>query len=137
MRGYSGPTTLVLSTQPEQVPTLAYYMPRITQFVTPLGPVSDPGVMDWRNALSKFEHSSVSTVLAPVVGSLTPGRRVLLVTPTSSATSPMWIRLIHRDTRRWRWYLKHDRRLRLIKRASPYQYRANVGVRGLLFVVRG
>ena len=130
------PTTLVLSTQPEQVPTLAYYMPEIRRFATPLGPVPDPGVMDWRNALDRFEHSSVRGVLAPLVRSLRPGQRVLLVMPTSFAKQPMWIRLIYLDSVRWSRYLEHDPRLRLIKSAAPAEHKANVGVRGRLYVVR-
>jgi mannosyltransferase len=133
---HTGPTTLVLSTQPEQVPTLAYYMPQITRFGTPLGPVPDPRVVDWRNALVKFEQSSVRTVLAPMVRSLTPGQRVLLVIPSSFVKSPEWMVLIHRASKRWLHYLEHDSRLRLIKTDALHQYSANVGVKGDLFAVR-
>lgn len=137
MNRHTGPTTLVLSTQPEQVPTLAYYMPKITRFGTPLGPVPDPRVVDWRNAPATFEHSSVPTVLAPMVGALSPGDRLLLVVPTTFTKTPTWMKLIRRDSKSWLHYLRHDRRLRLIKASAPYQYRANVAVGGYLFVVRG
>ena len=136
MNPHLGSTTLVLSTQPEQVPTLAYYMPRVSHFATPLGAVPDPGVVDWRNALAKFERSRVPTALAPMIRSLTPGERVLLVIPTSFAKTPTWMKLIHRDSERWLRYLNHDGRLRLIKEAAPHAYSANVGVRGYLYTVR-
>jgi mannosyltransferase len=136
MSHHTGPTTLVLSTQPEQVPTLAHYMPTIIRFGTPLGPVPDPRVMDWRNALAKFEHSTVRTVLAPMIRSLAPGGRVLLVVPTEFPKSPTWMKLIERDSKSWMRYLEHDRRLRLIETASPYQYRTSLAVKGLLYVVR-
>jgi mannosyltransferase len=136
MNHHTGPTTLVLSTQPEQVPTLAYYMPQITHFGTPLGPVPDPRVVDWRNALAKFERSRTATVLAPMIQSLTPGERVLLVVPTTFAKTPTWMKLIHRDSKSWLRYLKHDPHLRLIKASAPHQYSANVAVGGYLFTVR-
>jgi mannosyltransferase len=137
MAHHTGPTTLVLSTQPEQVPTLAHYLPKIAHFGTPLGPVPDPRIMDWRNALAKFEHSSVRTVLAPMIRSLSPGERVLLVIPTAFAKSPTWLKLVYRDSKSWTRYLQHDHRLRLIKTASPYQYRTSLAVKGSLYVVRG
>ncbi|HWE15043.1 MAG TPA: glycosyltransferase family 39 protein [Solirubrobacteraceae bacterium] len=136
MSRHTGPTTLVLSTQPEQVPALAHYLPKIAHFGTPLGPVPDPGVVDWRNALAKFEHSSVRTVLAPMVRSLAPGDRVLLVMPTDFAKSPPWMALIRRDSKTWMRYFEHDHRLRLIKTASPYQYSSSLAVKGYLYVVR-
>ena len=136
MDHHIGATTLVLSTQPELVPTLAYYMPEITHFGTPLGPVPDPRVVDWRNALAKFEHSSARSVLAPMVDALAPGQRVLLVIPTSFSKTPEWMKLIYHDSKRWRSYLEHDRRLRLIMSAAPHQWSANVGVKGYLFTVR-
>jgi mannosyltransferase len=136
MNHHIGSTTLVLSTQPEQVPTLTYYMPRVTHFGTPLGPVPDPRVVDWRNALGRFEHSHTATVLAPMIAALTPGQRVLLVVPTTFSKSPTWLNLIRRDSKRWLHYLKHDRHLRLIRATAPHQYSANVAVGGYLFVVR-
>ena len=132
-----GAGTLVLSTQPEQVPDLAYYLPHLTRFATPLGAVPDPRVVDWRNALARFEHSSVPTVLAPLIRGLAPGDRVLLVTPTSFAKAPEWMKLMHRDSRSWLHYLNHDPRLRLVRTAAPRQYSANVAVRGYLYRVTG
>ncbi|MGZ4349822.1 MAG: hypothetical protein ACXVRX_04760 [Solirubrobacteraceae bacterium] len=136
MRPHTGPSTLVLSTQPEQVPALAYYLPHEGDFATPLGRVPDPRVMDWRNALARFEHSSVATVLAPLVRSLAPGRRVLLVAPVSFQKSPKWMALIHASSRRWLFYLRHDRHLKLLKVADPHAYVADLPVRGWLFAAR-
>ena len=48
------PGDLVVSTQPEQVPVLVHYLPDGLRFATPLGPVADPAVMDWRDALSRL-----------------------------------------------------------------------------------
>lgn len=136
MRPHVRSDTLVLSTQPEQVPTLAYYLPALTRFATPLGAVPDPRVMDWRNALARFERSSVATILAPMLRGLPAGRRVLLVAPTSFQKTPMWMAFIHRDTRRWVSYLRHDPRLRLIRVSAFHARLTNLPVRGWLYVVR-
>jgi mannosyltransferase len=136
MRHHVGATTLVLSTQPEQVPDIHYYLPQIRDFATPLGRVPDPGVVDWRNALERFRHSSYRTVLAPMIDALRPGQRVLLIVPEIFQKAPDWMVYIHRSSVHWESYLKHDRRLRLIKDTSPRQFESGLPVRGLLFVVR-
>ena len=72
-----------------------------------------------------------------MIRSVAPGQRVLLVIPTSFSKTPTWLNLVRRDSKVWLHYLGHDRQLRLIKTAAPYQYSANVAVRGYLYVVRG
>ena len=57
--------TLVFSTQPEQVPNLAHYLPRGMEFVTPMGRVPDAGVFDWRDALTRLHAASYAAVLGP------------------------------------------------------------------------
>ncbi len=136
MRPHLRADTLILSTQPEQVPAIAYYLPHLARFATPLGPVPDPRVMDWRNALARFERSSVITVLAPMIRALPAGHRVLLVVPTAFHRTPPWMALIHRSSRRWSSYMSHDPRLRLIKASAFKAHVSNLPVRGWLFVVR-
>lgn len=126
VRADLGPNALVLSTQPEQVPVLAYYLPRVTRFGTPLGAVPDPRLVDWRDALSRFRRSSVPRVLEPMIRSLRSGERVALVVPVRYVKTPLWMKLIHRSSLSWGLYLKHDPHLRLLKVVSP-----NSGVSGL------
>jgi hypothetical protein len=61
---------------------------------------------------------------------------VLLVVPTSFQKSPEWMVLIHRSSRRWLSYLRHDPHLRLIEVSSPHAHVTNLPVRGWLFEVR-
>lgn len=136
IRTQLGADPVVLSTQPEQVPTLAYYLPRVTRFATPLGPVPDPRVTDWENALERFRHSSVPTVLKPLTRTLAPGQRLALVLPTRFATSPLWARLIHRSSIVWARYLRFDTSLRLIRVVSPDAHQSLLPVRILLFATR-
>jgi hypothetical protein len=136
MRPHVRPDTLVLSTQPEQVPTIAYYLPSAQRFATPLGAVPDPRVMDWRNALTRFDRSSVARELAPMLRALPAGGRVLLVVPASFQKTPTWMALIHRSSRQWLSYARHDPRLRLIKVSALHAHASSLPVRGWLFEVR-
>ena len=138
LRPHTGPTTLALSTQPEQVPTIAHYMPKIVHFATPLSPQvqTDPRVVDWRNALTNFEHASIQRTLVPLLRSVHPGDRVLLVVPESFTKSPEWMKLIKRTTTRWEDYLKRDKALKLIYDVAPHQWATGLPVRGLLWEVK-
>jgi mannosyltransferase len=135
-RAKLGSGALVLSTQPEQVPTIAYYLPMVRRFGTPLGPTPDPHVVDWRDALARLKGGSVRATLMPMVDSLPVGQRVLLVVPVNFPTSPLWMRLIKRDSDRWTRALERSPSMRLVKMVSRGIYSAGVPVRGYLFVKR-
>jgi hypothetical protein len=128
VRAELGANALVLSTQPEQVPTLAYYLPKVEHYGTPLGAVTDPGVVDWRGALEKFRRSSPRSVLAPMLRSLTPGERVALVIPTRMPSEPLYMKLINRSSHAWYRYLTQDPKLRLLRIAKPHAAATGVPV---------
>jgi mannosyltransferase len=136
IRAKLGPDPLVLSTQPEQIPTLAYYLPGVSRFLSPMGPVRDPRVVDWRNALDRLRRSSVSSVLMPALDSLRPGQRVLLVVPVGLADSPLWLKLINGDSVKWARALNRDPSLKLISSSAKGAPGSGTGVRATLFVVR-
>jgi hypothetical protein len=136
VRPHIRPGTLVLSTQPEQVPLLSYYLPRYVHYATPLGVVRDPGVMDWRGALDRLRASAVPSRLMALVDRLRAGQRIVLVTPLNLAKRPQWMALINRDSRLWTDTLDHDRRLRQIARASPH-VTSGLAVRVTVYIRRG
>src|SRR3954452_17460875 len=68
---------LVISTQPEQVPTLAHYFPKDLRFATPFGLVKDRGVTDWRDGAAHFDRTGVDTQLLPLINHLRVGQHVL------------------------------------------------------------
>jgi mannosyltransferase len=136
LRSNLGVDPLVLSTQPEQVPTLAYYLPEVARFATPLGPVPDPRVVDWRNALDRLRRSSVRSALMPIVNSLRPGTRVLLVVPVGLADTPLWLKLINRDSIQLAATLRRDRLLKFVTSSAKGAPGSGTGVRVSLFVVR-
>ncbi len=56
---------LVVAMQMEEVPVLAYYLPAGLRFATAMGPVEDPGVADWRNALTRMEAATPARSIQP------------------------------------------------------------------------
>ena len=75
------PGDLVVSTALAQVPLLAYYLPPRLRYATTLGPIPDPGVVDWRDVVERLGQGSARAELAPLLRRLPRGARVLLVTP--------------------------------------------------------
>jgi hypothetical protein len=131
-----GSDALVLSTAPEQVAVLDYYLPAVRHWGTPLGPVADPRVVDWRDALTRFERSSVSTVLVPMLRSLTAGERVALVTPVTIPHAPLYMRLIRRATHAWSDYLARDRALRRVGSTDADSHVTSEGLQAVVYVRR-
>jgi hypothetical protein len=127
---------LVLSTQPEQVPTIFYYMRQPAEYVTPLGRVPIPGVMDWRDALTRFRHAKDRTSLLPALDALAPGQRVILVTPINFPKAPLWMKLINRSSHSWTQTLKHDPKLFEVSSSALHGYGIGSGVNVTVFAQR-
>jgi hypothetical protein len=136
MRPHLRSDPLVLSTQPEQVPTLAYYFPSVKRFGTPIGPVPDPRVVDWRNALTRLRRSTVNSVLMPMVDRLKPGQRLLLVIPTLLPDTPLYLKLVDHDSNSWSRALYLDRELKLLMVTSESSNASGLPVRAALYEKR-
>ncbi len=63
---YLQPGELVVSTHPEQVPVLRYYLGGGLRWATTLGPVADPQVFDWRDAVSRLRAAQPRATLDPL-----------------------------------------------------------------------
>jgi mannosyltransferase len=113
------PGDLVVCTQPEQVPVLYRYLPRGLLFLTPLGTAAKPEVVDWQDGVARLRAGTAARVLAPFVGRLAPGRRVLVVMPVYGRrlSQAPWNRAVRSRTREWRAWLRADPRLRSRGRA--------------------
>ncbi len=133
VRAHIPASAIVVSTQPEQVPTISYYLPHVKHFVTPIGPVPDAHVVDWRSALSKLEKASVSRTLMPLVRSLPPGRRLVIVVPTNLPDAPLYLKLIGRMSKTWPAALESDRQLKYIASSELHSASAGVPVRVTVF----
>jgi mannosyltransferase len=133
IRPHLGSDPLVISTQPEQVPVISYYLPGVHRFATPLGPTADPRVVDWREALAKLERSSVRATLVPLLATLAPGQRVALVTPVNLAKAPAWMKLINRDSAHWAVFLAKDPALRRVTASDAKYFDAGVAVQAVVY----
>lgn len=135
------PGDLVISTQPEQLPVLAYYLPGGLTWATLWGPVSDLGVTDWRDGVDRLERTSVERDLRPLLDGLRPGRRLVLVQPTIYTVerwSAPWTELVRVRSEAWGRALSEDPRFAVstISPPSPFPERPNP-VKATVFIKRG
>jgi mannosyltransferase len=75
------PGDLVITAQTEQLGVLSYYLPHDLIYAAPTGVVSDPGVVDWRNIVSRLQHARVCRTLLPTLQALPVGAHVLEINP--------------------------------------------------------
>lgn len=105
------PGDLVISTQPETIPLLHYYLPKGLRYATLTGEESDFGVWDWRDGVDRLEATSAQKDLAPLIASLEPGTRVVLVEPivwTLNRWRAPWTKLIRLRSKEWSQWLSND-----------------------------
>jgi len=110
------PGDLVVSTQPEQVPVLAYYLPDGVRYGTLTGPVDDVGVTDWRDGVARLRASVAASELDSMLDSLAVGRRLVLVRPSVSdfeRWSAPWTELVKRRSEEWAQFVSNDLRYRV------------------------
>jgi mannosyltransferase len=132
------PGDLVVSTQPEQIPVLDFYLPDGLDYATVWGPVADVGVTDWRDGVDRLRETSAEHDLAPLIDRLAPGRRLVLITPIfydRAAWSAPWTELVRFRSIEWRRYAGNDPRLGLAAVFPPTSYPARPNpVRATVFV---
>jgi hypothetical protein len=111
------PGDTVIATQPDQIPALRYYLGPQLAYATPLGPVRDPTVMDWRNALARLRAARPERTLVPLLDGLPDGRQVVLVRPivrdADQDVAP-WIATIRDRSVEWGRALGQDERFRRV-----------------------
>jgi mannosyltransferase len=131
---------LVVSTQPEQVPVLAHYLPAGLRYATPLGPVEDPRVMDWRAALERLESTRPDGALMPLLDSLPLGASVLLVRPDvgdGARWRAPWTSLVLRRSDEWAKTLAADGRFSPVHGAAVVEPTSRTSVEVTLYEKTG
>jgi mannosyltransferase len=136
------PGDLVVTMQPEQTPLIDYHLlPGGLRYATPMGPVKNPMVMDWRNGLERMEQATPGKDLEPLLASLPRAGRVLLVHPVTTQRDDWdapWTKLVRRRSAQWGDAVAADRRFRRIGAAPEFYRRATrIGVRGVLYEKTG
>lgn len=75
------PGDLVVVTQTEQTAVAYHYLPAGLDYVTPTGPVTDPGVVNWRNIVHRLQVARPCEAVAPALDALPVGGAVLEINP--------------------------------------------------------
>jgi len=107
---------LVISTHPEQVPVLRYYLGPGLRWATTLGPVSDTQVFDWQEAVSRLRAARPRVVMPRVLATVPLGGEFVVVTPLFRdyrAWRAKWTRLVWRRSQQWTVTLANDQHFRL------------------------
>jgi hypothetical protein len=130
------PGSTVFSTQPEQVPLLWLSLPPGLRYVTPLGAVPDPRVMDWRDAMKRLARPAASRTFAHVLATMRPGGRLLVIQPRFASPSSPWTRRIRRLAHRVHRDLEKARGIRVLRTVVPHRGYNRATVSGQL-VQRG
>ena len=132
------PGDLVVTTQPEQVPVLSYYLPPGVRFATLTGPVRDVGVTDWRDGVERLQRTSARRDLAPLLDRLRPGRRLVLVQPIVydlKSWSAPWTELVRLRSEEWTQYLSNDRRFGVtLQRPTSFLPRRPIPVQATVYL---
>lgn len=115
------PGELVVSTHPEQVPVLRYYLGGGLRFASTIGPVPDPQIFDWRDAVGRLRAAGTRERVDATVASVDPGSEFLVVAPVFRdyrAWKAKWTRLVWQKSTAFTAVLASDRRVRLVRRIA-------------------
>ena len=127
---------LVVSTHPEQLPLLSYYLPDGVRYGTSLGPVEDPRVFDWRDALDRLRAAKPRPTARAAVDTLAKGEELVLVQPilrTAQWGAP-WTSLVRKRSVQWERRLDADSRVRREAVVPVFGYdRLPKGVRAIVY----
>ncbi|HEU4978873.1 MAG TPA: glycosyltransferase family 39 protein [Solirubrobacteraceae bacterium] len=133
------PGDLVVSTHPEQTPLMYYYLPPGLRYATSMGPVSDPRVMNWVDALDRLKAAGPKRTERKLLKTMRPGQRLLLVQPilrTARWGAP-WTKLVKRRSVQWEHALDGDPRLERTLTAPVFGYGPLPhGVRAIVYTMR-
>jgi mannosyltransferase len=111
------PGELVVSTHPEQVPVLRYYLGGGYRWETTLGPVPDPRIFDWRDVVDRLKASSMRARVAETLAGVRPGGEFVVVTPVFRdyrAWKAEWTHLVWERSIAYTTLLRQDPRVRLV-----------------------
>jgi len=119
--GALSPGELVISTHPEQVPVLRYYLGPGLRFATTLGPVQDQQAFDWVDAVSRLRETAPRPTLDRLIATVPRGREFVVITPVFRdyrAWNAKWTKLVWQKSQVWTRLLQADPRLRLVKHVA-------------------
>ena len=112
-RTASQPGDLVVAVHPEQGPVDAPLPAEGPALGERDGPVADPRIMDWRDALQRLKDAKPTPTEDALVKTLKPNQRLLAVFPIirSAQWGAPWTKLVRTRSARWQRVLDRDQRL--------------------------
>ncbi len=116
-RPYLKTGDLIISTHPEQVPVLRYYLGPGYRWATTLGRMPDPLIFDWRDAVSRLKAAKEQPTIDELLATVPPGGTFVVFEPVFRdyrAWRAQWTKLVWRKASDWSWLLEHDPRLQLV-----------------------
>lgn len=130
---------LVVSTQPETLPLVKYYLPQGVRYANAIELVDEPRVFDWTDALDRLEAAKPTATIDGFLRTLRPGQEIVLVQPilrTARWGAP-WTSLVRRRTVQWERALDNDPRVRREALVPVFGYdRLPRGVRAVVYRVK-
>jgi hypothetical protein len=137
IRGFLAPGDLVLVTHPERVPIMRHYLGPKYRYADLFGPVKDPQIMDWRDAIDRMKTVRIKTNLEPRLDSVPLHGHIALVRPNvdkkSNSWKAPWTHRVNIFSRHWARALNRDRRFRPVK-GAPFPYaQLKLGVRAVVY----
>jgi mannosyltransferase len=129
------PGDLVVAVHPEQGPVMHVYLPKGLRWANAIGPVKDPQVMDWRDALQRLKDAKPTPTADALIRSLKPNQRMLVVFPIirSAQWGAPWTKLVRTRSGQWQKVLDHDKRIARVLAAPHLKGRRPKGVRLVLY----
>jgi hypothetical protein len=121
---YLHPGELIISTHPEQGPVLRYYLGPGFRWANTLGPVKDPQVFDWRDAVDRLEAARAKPTLERLLATVPPGGRFVVITPVFRdyrAWRAQWTKLVWQKSTAWTWLLDRDPRVKLVAHVATVE----------------
>jgi 4-amino-4-deoxy-L-arabinose transferase-like glycosyltransferase len=121
---YLSPGELVISTHPEQGPVLRYYLGPGYRWANTLGPVRDPQVFDWRDAVTRLEHARARQTLDRLLATVPRGHTFVVITPVFRdyrAWRARWTKLVWQKSTAWSWLLQRDPRVKLVAHVATVE----------------
>jgi hypothetical protein len=121
---YLHPGELIISTHPEQAPVLRYYLGPGFRWANTLGPVQDPQVFDWRDAVTRLEQARAKPTLDRLLATVPPGGRFVVITPVFRdyrAWRAKWTKLVWQKSTAWTWLLQRDPRVKLVAHVATVE----------------
>ncbi|HEX4689815.1 MAG TPA: glycosyltransferase family 39 protein, partial [Solirubrobacteraceae bacterium] len=128
------PGDLVIDAIPESVPVARYYLGPRLRYASTLGRVTDPGVMDWRDAPARM-RAQPARPIARMADALPVGGRVALLRPVDHGhpSANAWKEMIRERARRLSRLLGADPSLRHVKTLHPGFHGPKTTLRAVIY----